>query len=486
MPQSFFTKSTLHTVKTYALIIIATFGLVAIVDVCIRTYEVISGALFVQRNSSLIMKNISIKKYRSESTANPFLLYTSVPNYKGLLPLIEPGKEFRVSINSHGFRTKDFYPKLPWKTRVVIMGDSFMWGYNANQDETAAASLEKLIHQNLSKDVEVYSLGVSSYSGVRYAALARIYLDFLSPDIVIVALDQSDFGEDRSRIKDYLLDDDGYPLVLKDAEEILQKKEGAMLALDVWGNMVKESMTFDLRTRIRMGSPLGEFAFGIADFLRQRETPDTISAGEYINNKSSQSIDQALENGSDSQNTQITKLNFSQHYPGIKIVTYDQLVEKFGDDISPGLPQYLVRDTIPYLLDRAFAEYQPTYKSMEYISNETSKRGQAFFLASYPYPKMITPFENIEYNIVSNKSDTVYDFSHDRIHPQLMDRFADKLNITHINTYPLFEKQSDGMWGKFDPHFSAKGYALFARGLFDGIKDELNQRIAEKKKMAPE
>ena len=76
-----------------------------------------------------------------------------------------------------------------------------------------------------------------SYSNVRYAALARIYLDYLNPDIVIVAIDQSDYIDDSNYIHssyfdDYILDAEGYPYVLKNADELLEKKENSFLALD--------------------------------------------------------------------------------------------------------------------------------------------------------------------------------------------------------------------------------------------------------------
>ncbi|MEG3618541.1 SGNH/GDSL hydrolase family protein [Magnetovibrio sp. PR-2] len=475
-----------NTIKTYVLISFVTLGLVALVDLGIRAYEISKGELFVQRHASFFMKNLSLMKYRQENSSHPFLMYTSVANYKGMLPLIEPGVEFRVSINNHGFRTNEFYPKVPWKTRVVIMGDSFMWGYNANQSETAAAALEDIIHEKLSKDVEVFSLGVSSYSGVRYAALARIYLDFLDPDIVVVALDQSDFGEDLSRFDDYILDDQGYPYVLKDADELLRKKEGEMLALDVWGNMVQDKMDFDLKTRIRMGSPLGEGVFYLADWMRSREDHAVVSASDYIKNSEGQKENATPARGKPISSAKGAVEQFAQKYPNIKITTYDELLEKYGDDITPGLPQYVRRDTIPFTLERAIQEYQPTFKSMEYIRNETLKRNQSFYLASYPYPKMITPYENVEYNVDTNKSDTVFDFSTNRVHPRLMDAYAQKLGISHIDTYPLFEVDSQDMWGHYDPHLTAKGYSLFAQGVYDGIKSDLIKRLKEAEARRPD
>lgn len=456
-----------NIITSYGLILLLTLVFIAIVDFAIRSFEIIKGDLFVQRNPSEIVKNINVKKYRSDGNIHPFLLYTSTPNFNGMLPLIEPNKKYKISINSHGFRTKEFYPKLPWRVRIVIMGDSFMWGYNANQDETAAAVLEKIIHEKVSKDVEVLCLGVPSYSNVRYAALARIYLDYLNPDIVIVAIDQSDYIDDSNYIHssyfdDYILDAEGYPYVLKNADELLEKKENSFLALDEWGNMIKEILSFDLKTRIEIGSPLAEAALSISDRIMGKSK----SSENYIQNN----IDQTESN-------KTTAENFSQRYPGVEIVTYQKLADKFGDDISPGLPMYVARDLIPFTLDRAIKEYQNSYKSLEYIRNETSKRNQTLYLSTYPYPMMITPFENVDYHVNYHRKKVVFDFSDNRVHPKLTEHFATKLDVTHLNTYQVFENNSYGMWGNVDPHFSPKGYALFAQSIFDGIKNEIEHRL---------
>ena len=462
-------SSAISVTATYTLIILTTLSFISILDFTIRAFEIFKGDLFVQRYPSEIVKNIYVKKYRSDGNIHPFLLYTSTPNFNGVLPLIEPNKEYKISINSHGFRTKEFYPKLPWKVRIVIMGDSFMWGYNANQDETTAAVLESIIHKKISKDVEVLSLGVPSYSNVRYAALSRIYLDYLNPDIVIVAIDQSDYIDDSNYIHssyfdDYILDDKGYPYVLKNADELLEKKESAFLALDEWGNMTKEKLAFNLKNRMQIGSPLAETILSISD---------------RVMGKSKLYSDYKNENGKTTAN------NFSQRYPDINIITYKELVTKFGNDISKGLPMYVARDIIPFTLDRAIKEYQDSYKSLEYILNETSKRNQALYLSTYPYPMMITPFENIDYHVNYHRKNSIFDFSENRVHPELTEYFANKLGVKHINTYKEFEKNFYGMWGNVDPHLSPKGYNLFANSLFEGIKDEIKIRLKSSIKKRP-
>ncbi|GEM_PF-2505396 len=168
-----------------------------------------------------------------KSDPHPMLLYTSKRNFNGLLPAGDPGSTFRVRINAHGFRTHELYPKIPGVYRVLLLGDSFVWGYNANQEDTLGVRIEALLHQRGKTNAEVIALAAPSYSCLRYAVLARSYFAFLQPDLVIVCVDQSDIKEDEDRVKDYLFDAQGAPTVLKDAEKIMSGHVAVGFAFDV-------------------------------------------------------------------------------------------------------------------------------------------------------------------------------------------------------------------------------------------------------------
>ena len=75
----------INIVATYTLIILTTLSFIAILDFTIRAFEIFKGELFVQRHPSEIVKNINVKKYRSDGNIHPFLLYTSTPNFNLIL-----------------------------------------------------------------------------------------------------------------------------------------------------------------------------------------------------------------------------------------------------------------------------------------------------------------------------------------------------------------------------------------------------------------
>lgn len=104
-----------------------------------------------------------------------------------------PQFQTTVSINSHGLRDREYsYERLQGTGRILILGDSFAWGYGVEESQR----FSELLEANL--DVEVINGGVSGYStdqeliwygneGIKY-----------SPDLVVLVLAGNDIG-DNSR-----------------------------------------------------------------------------------------------------------------------------------------------------------------------------------------------------------------------------------------------------------------------------------------------
>jgi lysophospholipase L1-like esterase len=93
------------------------------------------------------------------------------------------GFDIPVRINSHGFRGRDIpYARNGSSRRVVVLGDSHVWGFGVEEEDTFGRVLERTI-----ADLEVVNLGVSGYStdqelllyqdeGYRYSADAVILM----------------------------------------------------------------------------------------------------------------------------------------------------------------------------------------------------------------------------------------------------------------------------------------------------------------------
>ena len=99
--------------------------------------------------------------------------------------------ESRFSTNSLGLRDREHpFEREPGIKRIVIVGDSFTWGYGVNDGETFADLIEKM-----APDVEVINLGVTAF-GLRQEIIyfQRLGIKF-APDILVVSLVQNDIYE---------------------------------------------------------------------------------------------------------------------------------------------------------------------------------------------------------------------------------------------------------------------------------------------------
>jgi GDSL-like Lipase/Acylhydrolase family len=98
------------------------------------------------------------------------------------------GFDTKVTINSKGFRGPAFpYEQDLSRKRAVVLGDSFVWGYGVEYEDTFIAALSHEFPQ-----LELVNLGVSGYSIdqelLLYVSEGRRY----KPDLVIVVVAAND------------------------------------------------------------------------------------------------------------------------------------------------------------------------------------------------------------------------------------------------------------------------------------------------------
>lgn len=402
----------------------------------LRLYDLLRGEV----PNEVLQADVLINR----SWDHPYLQYTSPKNFQGWVHHAEPGRRYWVETNSDGFRTHEFFPKADQTYRILLLGDSFVHGVNANQDETLAVKLEQGLKQSLNRDVEVLSLGVSSYSGVRYAELMRLYLNQLDPDMVIVAIDVSDLEEDVVRIDHYHLDQDGYPLVLKNAADLMRTQGKHKVVIGEDGNLSVEDRGRNWELDLRLSSALFDRFCQLKYWLL-----DTLMKFKY--SRLAASIN-ARDRSED-------------------IIRYEDLVAEHGMNLSAVLPKRMLVDTIPYELETAINRYEPTLRCLRYVKKETGARGIEMVLTSYPYAWMVSTQENLPYQLLAFNG--IYDFRANRVQPDLMDHYAEELGIKHLNAYPVFENQTQRLYGDYDPHFNPLGYARYAEFLAASISEML-------------
>jgi len=119
--------------------------------------------------------------------------WSHVPNARGWFDAF--GHRTEVRINSKGFRDAERgYGRVPGGKRVVVLGDSMVWGYGVEQAETFTAVMEQR-----RRDLEVVNLGVSGYGTDQQLLLLTDEVLCYRPDVVIVLFVENDFDTNRRR-----------------------------------------------------------------------------------------------------------------------------------------------------------------------------------------------------------------------------------------------------------------------------------------------
>lgn len=82
--------------------------------------------------------------------------------------------------NSQGFRSIEIENYKSEKIKVMIVGDSFVWGMSANPYYNSFADVL------LSRDYQVFNLGIPSVDPIQYYSICKNYVDSIQPDFVII------------------------------------------------------------------------------------------------------------------------------------------------------------------------------------------------------------------------------------------------------------------------------------------------------------
>jgi lysophospholipase L1-like esterase len=98
------------------------------------------------------------------------------------------GIDSSVTINAKGFRGPEVeYARDPQRQRILVLGDSYVWGYGVNQEEIFTEQLKQA-----RPDVEVVSLGVSGYSTDQELLLYRDEGHKYKADLVMIVVCDND------------------------------------------------------------------------------------------------------------------------------------------------------------------------------------------------------------------------------------------------------------------------------------------------------
>jgi lysophospholipase L1-like esterase len=96
-------------------------------------------------------------------------------------------RTFPYRTNSHGLRDRDRPARLPGTKRVLVMGDSYTWGYAVAEEEAYPQVAEQLLAERGRPDVEVVNGGMPDYNSRQERQLLAQLLPIYQPDAVFLA-----------------------------------------------------------------------------------------------------------------------------------------------------------------------------------------------------------------------------------------------------------------------------------------------------------
>lgn len=120
---------------------------------------------------------------------DPDLGFIQIPNHEATFK----ARDFNVLIksNSHGFRDKE-YQLIKGKgiKRVIVLGDSFTWGWGVEQEEIFCEVAEREM-----ENTEFINLGQNAYGTAQELLILKKHGLKFAPDLIVVAFYNNDLYE---------------------------------------------------------------------------------------------------------------------------------------------------------------------------------------------------------------------------------------------------------------------------------------------------
>lgn len=110
------------------------------------------------------------------------------PHASGVFPgNADPTRTFSYRTNGHGLRDRDRSPKSAGSSRVLVVGDSYTWGYAVGEDEPFPQAAERMLKDRGAAHIEVINGGIPDYNTRQARRLLERLIPIYTPDAVFLA-----------------------------------------------------------------------------------------------------------------------------------------------------------------------------------------------------------------------------------------------------------------------------------------------------------
>lgn len=108
---------------------------------------------------------------------------TSIPGT--IIFKYKPAVRESFTLNSDGFRNKEFVEKGKDEFRIAVFGDSKVFGFAVQDNDTVSSIARRKLREHFHKNITVLNMGVEGHDIQRAVATAEFYLEKIDPDMVV-------------------------------------------------------------------------------------------------------------------------------------------------------------------------------------------------------------------------------------------------------------------------------------------------------------
>ena len=348
-------------------------------------------ALLLLEFSLRLIGNEKLRVYKPNPERAIFWQFDNLLGWKHL-----PGKDGKfilgetaipVKINSSGLRDR-FYPyeRTDGFFRIVVLGDSFTWGFGVEQDQIFSELIEKTNNK-----MELINMGVSGYStDQEYLLLQNEGLKYL-PDLVILMFFNNDVYENTLDINYIIYPKPKFSLI--DGKLILTKRPQPKISLvrRIHYFLRTHLITYDSLVRVYLYSDSSLFTF-FRDLVKR--TANLFSSKNSENDlKLTFAIFDEIKTLCETNGAKFMIVN---------VATHKQALNFDAGKPSP-LAKFCVSKDIPFLdLAGPFQDYLKSHKEISLqLPNDRHWNAKAHHLAadiitSFLLDKQLIPAEELK------------------------------------------------------------------------------------------
>ncbi len=359
---------------------------------------------------------MDVNNYR---TADPILHHCFIPHGQGRLYY----KEYKSKyfINSYGFRDREYPLKKQADTyRIITLGDSFAEGYGVNIEDNFSEQLENKLNENLPdnryKNYEVINGGIASYNAIlEYLFFKNKCLKF-QPDLVILLLDCSDFGDTMHYSSLALFNEEDIPIAVRPTDAQI---DDTNIKNNPLSSFISKYSMFYIYVRLKFYK-----------YMIEHKKKDYGAKFRFGDPK-------------------IDRFFMLRD----KVYVYDNKFEKYN--IENNSPQAISKP-----LDL-------TFKYLKMIKGLCNKNGIKFFVVIYPFGHQVSETEwnrgRVDYGFTQGK---IYDDFPE--YENIIKNFAEKYGIEVLSLYQDFRNtQLHSLYYDWDGHWTKNGHRVVAEGIYN-------------------